>query len=119
MPNLIPKKIIDKLFVLSQEKNLKNELVRLEEQHKLTRKFPEYGTSTDDNIQEIERFQENLSLQKNLRNLIKDTKSALKRIEKGSYGTCESCGQQIENGRLKVYPSAAVCVSCSNKKRKK
>lgn len=112
-------KIANKLFILSQEKNLKSELRRLEEQFKLTRKFPEYGTSEDDNIQEVERFQENLGLQKNLKNLIKDTKGALKRIENGKYGICESCGVQIEQGRLKVYPSASVCVSCSNKKRRK
>lgn len=110
--------IDNKLFILKQKKVLENELKRLEEQYKLTRSFPEYGTSEDENIQEVERFQENLSLQKNLKNLIKDTKAALKSIEKDKYGICESCGAQIEQGRLKVCPAARACVSCSVKSRK-
>lgn len=111
--------ITNKLFIIGQKKSLEKELKRLEAQYQLTRKFPEYGTSEDDNIQELERFQENLGLQKNLKNLIKDTKEALKRIEKDKYGICESCQKPIEQGRLKIYPSAAICVSCSSKKFKK
>lgn len=110
--------ITNKLFILKQKKILEDELKRLEDQYKLTRAFPEYGTSEDENIQEVERFQENLSLQKNLKNLIKDTKSALKSIEKNKYGICESCGEQVEQGRLKIYPAASLCVSCSKNKRR-
>lgn len=109
--------ITNKIFLLKQEKSLTTELKRLEEQYKLTRKFPEYGTSEDENIQEMERFEENLGLQKNLKNLIKDTKNALKRIAKGKYGICESCGDEIEGGRLKIYPAASICVTCSSKKK--
>jgi len=116
---MVFEEISNKLFILGQKSNLEKELQRLEKQFQLTRKFPEYGTSEDENIQEVERFQENLSLQTNLKNLIKETKNALKRIEKGKYCVCESCGQQIERGRLKVYPSASLCVSCSSKKFKK
>ena len=110
--------IANKLFVLGQENMLKNELKRLENQMLLTKKFPEYGTSEDENIQEVERIQENLSLQRNIKNLIKETKDALKRIEKDKYGLCETCGEQIEKGRLKVYPAASLCASCSKKLRK-
>jgi len=116
---MVLKGLSDKLFLMGQKRNLEKELKRFEEQYQLTRKFPEYGTSEDENIQEIERLQENLSLQKNLKNLIKDTKEALRRIEKNKYGICESCDQPIEQGRLKIYPSASLCVSCSGKKFKK
>lgn len=116
---MVFKALTDKLFVMSQKKNLEKELKRLEEQYQLTRKFPEYGTSEDENIQEVERFQENLGLQKNFKNLIKDTKDALRRIENDKYSICESCKQPIEPGRLKIYPAASLCVSCSSKKFKK
>jgi RNA polymerase-binding transcription factor DksA len=112
-------RISDGLFLRKQKKNLARELERLEEQHRLTRKFPEYGTSEDENAQEVERFQENLSLQKNLRNLIRDTKKALVKIEKGTYAVCEECQGQIEQGRLKAYPSADLCVTCASKKFRK
>ena len=112
-------KITDKIFELKQKKILEKELERLETQYKITRKFPEYGTSEDENIQEVEQFQENLGLQKNIKNLIKDTREAIKRIESGKYGVCTSCKNPIEPGRIKVYPAASLCVSCANKKFKK
>jgi len=113
------KQISDSLFLRKQKKILQKELKHLDEQYKLTRKFPEYGTSEDENAQEVEKFQENLSLQKNLRNLIRDTKKALAKIDKGTYTTCESCKGQIEQGRLKAYPAADLCVTCAGKKFRK
>ena len=112
-------KITDKIFQIKQKKILEKELERLEAQYKLTRKFPEYGTSEDENIQEVEQFQENLGLQRNIKNLIKDTKEAIRRIESGKYGICTICKGSIEPGRLKVYPAASRCVSCVNKKFRK
>lgn len=111
--------VSDNLFMRKQKKMLEKELAHLEEQYKITRKFPEYGTSEDENVQELEKFQENLSLQKNIKNLIRDTKKALQKIEKGSYGHCESCKGPIEQGRLKAYPGADLCVTCASKKYRK
>lgn len=113
------KDISDKLFLRKQNKLLEKELKRLEEQYKLTRNFPEYGTSEDENAQEVEKIQENLGLQRNIKNMIRDTKEAIKKIEKDKYGFCESCKGQIEPGRLKAYPAASLCVSCAAKRLKK
>ncbi len=113
------KQISDNIFIRKQKKLLEKELTHLEEQYKLTRKFPEYGTSEDENVQELEKFQENLSLQKNIKNLIRDTKKALLKIDKDSYGRCEQCRGPIEQGRLKAYPGADLCVTCANKKFRK
>lgn len=110
------KKIYDVLFYRKQKKFLARELKRLEEQYKVTRQFPEYGTSEDENAQEVEKFQENLGLQKSLKNLIKDMKTALAKIDKGKYGFCEACNDPIESGRLQAYPAASLCVTCVSKK---
>jgi DnaK suppressor protein len=40
-------------------------------------------------------------------------KSALARIENGSYGLCTSCGAAIHTGRLEAMPSASQCISCA------
>jgi len=112
-------RISDTLFIRKQKKILLRELKRLEEQYKITRQFPEYGTSEEENAQEVEKFQENLSLQKNFKNLIRDTKSALVKIEKGKYGICETCKNVIEQGRLKAYPAANLCVTCASEKFKR
>lgn len=113
------KRITNKLFILKQRKILEKELKRLNEQYKVTRQFPDYGTSEDENAREVERFQENLSLQKNIKNLIRDAKEALVKIEKNKYGVCQECNSQIEQGRLIAYPAASVCVTCASKKFKK
>jgi RNA polymerase-binding transcription factor DksA len=37
---------------------------------------------------------------------------ALARLDDGSYGTCESCGQPINDDRLAAQPAARFCVHC-------
>ncbi len=39
---------------------------------------------------------------------------ALKRIEDGSYGSCEECGKKIPELRLEAIPYAALCVRCAS-----
>ena len=40
---------------------------------------------------------------------------ALEKLNEGTYGTCEECGDKIGAGRLKVMPPARYCVSCQSK----
>jgi DnaK suppressor protein len=37
---------------------------------------------------------------------------ALERIEKGSFGICEECGEEISEGRLKARPVTTLCIKC-------
>jgi DnaK suppressor protein len=39
---------------------------------------------------------------------------ALQKIEDGSYGLCEQCGQPIPEPRLEALPYAALCVTCKS-----
>lgn len=39
--------------------------------------------------------------------------AALARLDAGTYGTCEVCGQPIPAGRLEVRPMARTCVGCA------
>jgi DnaK suppressor protein len=43
---------------------------------------------------------------------------ALHRIEVGTYGLCESCGQAIEPRRLEVMPETPFCRNCMSQKEK-
>lgn len=43
---------------------------------------------------------------------------ALRRIEGGEYGRCQSCGQPISKKRLEIMPWAALCIECQQKKEK-
>ncbi|UNC92841.1 TraR/DksA C4-type zinc finger protein [Candidatus Contubernalis alkaliaceticus] len=40
---------------------------------------------------------------------------SLKKIEKGIYGSCASCGKTIENSRLEALPYADLCINCAEK----
>jgi len=37
---------------------------------------------------------------------------ALKKIEKGTYGICEMCEEEIQEERLKIKPFAKYCIIC-------
>ena len=37
---------------------------------------------------------------------------ALERIEQGTYGKCERCGNEIPAERLEAIPTARLCLSC-------
>ena len=38
--------------------------------------------------------------------------AALGRVDAGTYGTCESCGNPIPEARLEALPEATLCVAC-------
>lgn len=44
--------------------------------------------------------------------LMKKIKDALSRIEDGTYGVCEECGNPIEEPRLKARPVTTQCIEC-------
>ncbi|MFC1799268.1 RNA polymerase-binding protein DksA [Thermodesulfobacteriota bacterium] len=47
--------------------------------------------------------------------LIKKIKKALQRIEDGTFGTCEACGEEISFKRLKARPVTTQCIDCKTK----
>jgi RNA polymerase-binding protein DksA len=44
---------------------------------------------------------------------IRIIQSALERIDEGTYGICEACGENISEGRLNAVPEATRCVNCA------
>lgn len=49
------------------------------------------------------------------RKLILKIKEALLRIEDGTFGICEECGQEISEERLKARPVTTLCIECKTK----
>jgi RNA polymerase-binding transcription factor DksA len=43
---------------------------------------------------------------------VREIDAALERIELGTYGRCERCGEAIAAARLDVLPHASRCVAC-------
>lgn len=44
--------------------------------------------------------------------LLKKINYALEKIENGTYGECENCGEEIAVGRLMARPVAQLCIDC-------
>lgn len=47
------------------------------------------------------------------RGRLSEIEAAVQRVEDGSYGTCETCGGPIPDGRLEARPVARTCISCA------
>ena len=57
----------------------------------------------------IESYESNTAILKQLETQYNDVKLALEKIKKGTYGICEVSGEQIAIERLEANPSARTC----------
>jgi RNA polymerase-binding transcription factor DksA len=48
---------------------------------------------------------------------LREVDDALAKFADGTYGKCESCGEQISEARLEAMPSARLCISCASQRR--
>lgn len=60
-----------------------------------------------------------LALTYNSRELLAQNERAIARIEAGTYGTCESCGEPIGKARLQAFPRATLCVTCKQREERR
>ena len=64
-----------------------------------------------------ENFDEelDLALVENQEQLLADINDALARIERGTYGRCESCHRRISKDRLEAVPYTSRCIACAER----
>jgi DnaK suppressor protein len=60
-----------------------------------------------------------MNLANNAREMLAQTERALLRIEAGTYGICESCGEPIGKMRLMAFPRATLCLSCKQREERR
>src|SRR5436189_4909216 len=51
-----------------------------------------------------------LSIENNVRDLLRKIDRALARMDDGTFGICSRCGKPIEKARLKALPYADLCI---------
>ena len=100
-------------------KNILKQLENFAHKDKFDRKnfqsdYPQYGDKEEDNAVEVAAFQDELSIEGDLRDNLKDIDIALDNVKKGKYGICENCNQPIDEQRLRAYPAARICVKCKS-----
>jgi DnaK suppressor protein len=74
-----------------------------------------YGNHQADDATDAFEQAKELSLLQNSERVLAKVEAALARLEAGTYGVCERCGQQIDPARLKALPYAALCVDCQQR----
>jgi DnaK suppressor protein len=60
-----------------------------------------------------------LALTQNAQDLLDQGERTQDRIDAGSYGVCESCGQPIGKARLQAFPRATLCVACKQRQERR
>ncbi|OIO56913.1 MAG: RNA polymerase-binding protein DksA [Alphaproteobacteria bacterium CG_4_10_14_0_2_um_filter_63_37] len=56
-----------------------------------------------------------LRLRDRERKLINKIDKALERIDNGSYGMCDACGDEIAEARLEMRPVTTYCIECKTR----
>lgn len=59
-----------------------------------------------------------LELAEGEREMLYALDEAIKRVDEGTYGRCDMCGERITRQRLKVMPQAKYCIKCQEKEEK-
>lgn len=85
----------------------------------------DFSVCSDDRYDEIDQAAADIeqSMRMRLCNremlYIKKIEEALRRIENGTFGECEECGEEIEIRRLEARPTATLCVFCKEEQERK
>jgi len=61
------------------------------------------------NVMETERLG---TISADLQDILAQVEAALGRMEDGTYGSCQRCGQPVGAERLEAFPYVGFCISC-------
>lgn len=75
----------------------------------------DFGGSFADAASVTAERTEVLGLVVSLKSQLDDIDAALARIEAGTYGICDNCGNDIGAARLEFRPASVLCVECKTK----
>lgn len=76
-----------------------------------------FGKREEEATETLE-LEKRLALEKRLRNLLAEVEHALHKLEEGTYGLCDVCGQPIDPARLEALPQANLCMNCKSQQAK-
>lgn len=80
-----------------------------------TTNFPD---PNDRATQESDRTFE-LRIRDRERRLLNKIREALEKIDNGTFGVCEMCGEEISEARLKARPVTTYCIDCKIEQEKR
>lgn len=85
---------------------------------------PELGTAQgfgkrigDGTVEAISRLTE-IGVGSSLEQTLARTERALAKLDEGTYGSCDACGQPIAPARLHAMPDGVMCLACASSQRR-
>ena len=61
---------------------------------------------------ETDEMRKRLALKHQLSESLAEVERSLHKLEDGTYGLCDNCGQRINRDRLEALPQANLCMNC-------
>lgn len=101
-----------------EEQELIKELSSFAEKKKVLKndwsaRFPNFqGHNLEEEADEVEEYENLISIERALETKLEQIASALERISKKEYGACKICHEEISRERLGALPETAVCQNC-------
>ncbi|HEX3046187.1 MAG TPA: TraR/DksA C4-type zinc finger protein [Bacillota bacterium] len=77
-----------------------------------------YDNHPADIASETFEREKDLALFNSNQEILQKIDEAIENINKGTYGLCESCGREIDAGRLEAIPYTTFCIQCERKEEK-
>ena len=119
MPN--PSDDLDLDAVRSELEELRD---RTRERLAVLAKRPELGTAQgfgkrigDGTTEAVGRLTD-IGVGESLERVLSRTERAVAKLDDGSYGICDACGEPISPGRMRALPDGVLCVSCAASQRR-
>jgi DnaK suppressor protein len=100
--------------LVGEQKRLAEELEKIQttaSSSEERREGSPFGKREEEATETLE-LEKRLVLENRIRQEMSDVTRALDKIEKGTYGLCENCGQPISPERLEALPQASLCFNC-------
>ena len=97
-----------------EHKRLTEELTQLQNNKSTAEERREgspFGKREEEATETLE-LEKRLVQENRIRQEMASVEHAMDKIEKGTYGLCDNCGQPIDPERLEALPQASLCMKC-------
>lgn len=85
-----------------------------EDQSDESSELADYDNHPADAATETFEREKDLAIDQNTTQLIENIDRAIEKIDNGTYGICDRCGNVISKARLEALPYAAFCIECQD-----
>ena len=104
-----------------EQKRLRDELTQLEttapQPTEARREGSPFG-KREEEATESSELEKRLAMEKRIGGAMAEIEHALRKLDEGTYGLCDSCGKKISPDRLEALPQASLCIDCKAKTAK-